>query len=261
MRPSTVILCLIFLISLSFCQNSMDNPNPNGIPIDKTIFVYGGGIDQVFLRYVISLTKKENPNICYIPTASADNAFAINYWDTLCSNLSIKPYILRTFINSSKEQKSFEEQILSYDAIIVGGGNTLNMLAIWKAQGIDIALKKAYNKGIILAGGSAGSLCWFKGGYTDSRPKELTILRGLGFLDYSHSPHYNSEPARRTLYHKAVLTGKLQPGYACDDQAGLLFINGKMVKAVTHNSKNKNYFVSKKNREIIEEIIPSEIIK
>jgi len=82
------------------------------------------------------------------------------------------------WINSTTQKKSFEEILLSMGAIIVGGGNTLNMLAIWKAQEIDLALKKAYDKGIVIAGGSAGSLCWFNAGTTDSRPKELTIVKG-----------------------------------------------------------------------------------
>ncbi|MBA7558147.1 hypothetical protein ES705_50938 [subsurface metagenome] len=133
------------------------------------------------------------------------------------------------------------------------------MLAIWKAQGIDTLLKKAYNKGIILAGGSAGSLCWFTGGYTDSRPRELTIMKCLSFLDYSHSPHYN-ELARISLYQKAILEGKLKAGYACDGFAGLLFINGKMVKSVSLNSNNNNYYVSIQNGKLVEEKLPVEII-
>ena len=122
-------------------------------------------------------------------------------------------------------------------------------------------IKKAYNNGIILAGGSAGSLCWFIGGYSDSRPKELTLIECLGFLDYSHSPHYNGEPARKPLYQEAILEGKLKPGYACDDNAGLLFINGKVAKSVSLNSKNNNYFVYIKNGKIHEDKLPTEIIK
>ena len=150
---------------------------------------------------------------------------------------------------------------MSMDAIVVSGGNTLNMLTIWKAHGIDTLLRKAYDKGIILAGGSAGSLCWFTGGSTDSRPKELTIVEGLSFLNFSHSPHYLRESGRRPLYQQLILSGKLKFGYACDDMAGLLFINGVMKKSVTMNSNNNNYFVSAKEGKIIEELLPAEIIK
>ncbi len=141
------------------------------------------------------------------------------------------------------------------DAIIVGGGNTLNMMAIWKAQGIDVALKKAYDNGIILAGGSAGSLCWFTAGSTDSRPKELTIVEGLNFLNFSHSPHYLKELSRRPLYHELILSGKLKAGYACDDLAGLLFVDGEVKKSVTQDADNKSYFVSVKDDKTHEQLV------
>ncbi len=228
---------------------------------DKTIFVGGGGLGKDYIRYVASLTGKANPKVCFIPTATGDSPNTILGWYASCEDLPLRPYVMKTFINSNTSPKSFEEIIMSMDAIIVGGGNTLNMIAIWKVQGIDLALKKAYDSGIILAGGSAGSLCWFTAGSTDSRPKELTIVEGLNFLNFGHSPHYLREVARRPLYHELILTGKLKPGYACDDQAGLLFVNGVMKKSVSLNAENKNYFVSVKDGKIHEELLPAEIIK
>ena len=229
--------------------------------IDRTIFVTGGSFGRPYIQFLASLTKKTNPKICFVPTASADNAQSIANWYANCEDLPVKPYVLRTFINSNPNQKSFEEIIMSMDAIIVGGGNTLNMIAIWKAQGIDTIFKKAYDKGIILSGGSAGSLAWFTGGSTDSRPKQLTLVECLGFLNYSHSPHYHAEPARRPLYHNSVLSGSLKPGYACDDRAGLLFVNGTMKRSVSLDSTNNNYFVSVVDGKIKEELLPAEIIK
>ena len=253
LKVKTLILSL-FVSTATFGQGAVKN-------IDKTIFVYGGDFNKVFINYVIGLTKRSNPKILFIPTGAADNAIYINNWYSNCAELPLIPYVLRTFINSSPKQKTFEEQILECDAIIVGGGNTLNMLAIWRAQGIDTVLRKAYDRGIILAGGSAGSLCWFISGSTDSRPKELSFVEGLSFLNYSHSPHYHSEPTRQPLYQKAILTGKLKPGYACDDKAGLLFINGVVKKSVSQNVDNNNYFVSVVDGKIREELLPAEIIK
>lgn len=168
---------------------------------------------------------------------------------------------MRVWVNSNPNNKSFEEILLSMNAIIVGGGNTLNMLAIWEAQGIDTVLKKAYDKGIVLAGGSAGSLCWFTGGTTDSRPTALSLIGGLEFLNYSHCPHYNSEKSRRPLYHDNILKGMLSDGYACDDKSGVLFVNGKYKEAISLDSKNHSYFVYKKNDKIIEEKLISKIIQ
>jgi peptidase E len=249
-------LCLGFFIYASLVYGQ--NPTK---AINKTIFVTGGSLGKPYIQYIASLTNKANPRICLVPTASADNANGIVSWYAICEDLNIKPFVLRTFINSNPNQKTFEEIIMSMDAIIVGGGSTLNMMAVWKAQGIDTVLRNAYNKGIVLAGGSAGSLCWFTKGSTDSRPKQLSLVECLGFLKYSHSPHYHAEPARRPLYHDYILKGILEPGYACDDRAGLLFVNGVMKKSVSLDSVNNNYFVSLVNGQIKEELLPAEIIK
>ena len=254
----TTILLLIFITIGLQGQVKKDDKNATK---DKTIFVTGGVFDQVYIKYVAELTGKPNPKICFVPTATGDYPAAIAHWYSNCEDLPLRLYVLRTFINSTTSPKTFEEIIMSMDAIIVSGGNTLNMLAIWKVHGIDTLLKKAYENGIVLAGGSAGSLCWFTGGSTDSRPKELSIVEGLSLLDFSHSPHYLRESARRPLYHQLILNNKLKPGYACDDMAGLLFVNGKLKKSVSMNAENKSYFVSVKEGKIIEELLPAEVIK
>ena len=257
------IYCLIgvFLLNLSFSQKTTSTIDTIKIATEKVLFIYGGAPNKTFIKYVASLTNKPTPRICYIPTASGDNPNFIANWYTNYEDLSIRLYVMRTFVSSTTSPQTFEEIIMSMDAIIVGGGNTLNMLAIWKAQGIDTVLKKAYDKGIVLAGGSAGSLCWFTGGYSDSRPKQLSIVYGLAFLNFSNCPHYHSEPSRKPLYHQAILDGKLKEGYACDDMAGLLFINEKLRKSVSLNAENNNYFISVENGKIKEELLPSEIIK
>lgn len=227
----------------------------------RTIFITGGDFSVPFIRYVAQLTHKENPRICFIPTASADNPYAIAHWYETCADLPVRPFVLRTFLNSSPDQKTFEETIMNMDAIIVGGGSTLNMMAIWKAQGIDTVLRKAYEKGIVMAGGSAGSLCWFSGGFTDSRPKHLSLVQCLGLLKGSHCPHYHSEPARKPLYEQAILSGQLQPGYACDDKAGLLFENGKVIRSVALDENNHAFYLSVDAGQIKEEQLPSDIIR
>ncbi|MFT4023308.1 MAG: peptidase E [Flavihumibacter sp.] len=229
--------------------------------VNKTIFAFGGGFNKVFLRYIAQLTGKTNPKICFVPTATGDNPNTILNWYALCEDEALRPYVLRTYISSYTTTVSFEETLLGMDAIIVGGGNTLNMMGIWKNQGIDTVLKKAYEKGIVLAGGSAGSLCWFKEGSTDSRPGKLTIVQCLGFLPFSHSPHYHGEPSRRPMYFDAILKKEMMPGYACDDMAGLVFVNGKPVRSVAQNENSHNYFVHVADGKIREDLIPADIIK
>jgi len=232
-------------------------------PGDKIICISGSMSTEskAFIKYVAALTGKPNPKICYVPTASADNPYGIVEWYSTCVDVPVRPFVLRTFLNADSSQETFEQTILSMDAIVVGGGSTLNMLGIWKAQGIDTVLRKAYERGIVLAGGSAGSLCWFTGGYSDSRPKKLTIIDGLAFLNYSHCPHYHSEPSRKPLYWQAILDGKLKEGYACDDNAALVFVNGVMKKSISLDKENNNYFISIVNGKINEKMLPTEIIK
>ena len=257
MQKRYVFLILsLFLFSLAYGQTKVTTDTTT-----KTIFAFGGEINDIFINYVIGLTKKDSPKICFIPAASGDNPYLITYWYELCSKLSVKPSVQRVFVSSSEGSKSFEENLLQMDAIIVGGGNTLNMIAIFKAQGIDTVLAKAYQKGIILAGGSAGSLCWFKHGLSDSRPQKLSIIECLGFINASHCPHFSSEKSRKPLYEEAILNHKLMPGYACDDLAGMLFQNGKFIKAVSLDKDNNVYYISEKNGKIDEKKFEAEIIK
>jgi dipeptidase E len=227
----------------------------------RTIFAYGGALQKEFIKQVITLTGKPHPKICYLPTASADNPSGVNRWYALCHDLSVEPSWLTVWVNSSPDQQTFEQQLLGVDAIIVGGGSTLNMIAIWKAQGIDTVLREAYNKGIVLAGGSAGSICWFQGGYSDSRPVSLSIVNGLAFLPFSHCPHFHSEPTRKPLYVAALLAGKLQPGYACDDKAGIIFQNEQYKKSLTMDKNSHTWFLSVKDGKLSEEQLPDEPIQ
>ncbi|MEP1097432.1 MAG: peptidase E [Cyclobacteriaceae bacterium] len=249
MKRSIVFLfILLFSAGIAFSQ-------------DQYIFPYGGGQNKLFIKEIIKLTGKERPKICYLPTASGDSERSIIRWYQLVHDLSVEPSVQRVWISSYNQKKSFEEVLLSMDAIVVGGGNTLNMMAIWRAQGIDVVLKKALEKGIVLAGGSAGSLCWFENGTTDSRPIELSVVEGLGFLPFSHSPHYASEEYRRPLYQKNIKNGIFKAGYAMDNYSGIIFKNGKPFRVVSLGEEYNSYFVSMKDGKVVEEKLKAEIIK
>lgn len=234
------ILLLILLACLSQISFSQQTVKTN--TVDQTIFVYGGNMNSKFTRYIVELTHKKDPKICFVPTASADNESNIKLWNYFCKRLNIKPYVLKVWVASDKANQSFEEQLLDMDAIVVGGGNTLNMLAIWKAHGIDRILKRALEKGIILAGGSAGSICWFQSGISDSRPLNLSIVKGLAFLPYSHCAHYANEE-KKNLYHQMIKDEKMAEGYACDERAGILFKNGKAVDFISQSDLHNSYMV------------------
>lgn len=236
-----VSLIIILLTFSSLCLHAKQARSGKAM---QRIFVYGSDIELKFVEYISDLIDKPEPRICYLPTASADNAENIKYWEYICKELGIEPHILKVWIDSETQQQSFEDILLGMDAIVVGGGNTLNMLGIWKYQGIDQILKKALDKGIILSGGSAGSICCFKSSLSDSRPVRLSIVDGLHFLPYSHCPHYNV-PGKKEMYNSLIETGKLQPGYACDEHSGILFTNKEVTDVVSSNSQAHSYFISR----------------
>lgn len=227
----------------------------------KQIFAYGSGrLTKEFLTYTKKLTGKTKPKMLFLPTASGDDQGYIDRWYEACEGLQIEPSVLRVWINSNDQKLSWEEMILPMDAIVVGGGNTLNMLSIWEAQGITELLRKAYDNGTVMSGGSAGSLCWFNAGTTDSRPQKYSIVECLGFLEYSHCPHYHSEASRIPLYHENISSGKLTEGYACDDRSGVHFVNGQCVGAVSMDETNHSYFVGLKEGKVVEEKLLVELL-
>ena len=174
----------------------------------RKILIAGGNYGTPFIRYMAALTGKKRPKLLYLPTASADSQSGIIAWYRSCAPLNVYPLVQESFIASTRQKQVWEEVLLSVDGIVASGGNTLNQQAIWKAQGIDVILRQAWDRGIVLGGASAGSLCWFEEGTTDSRPKELTTVQCLGFLKGSHCPHYDREPDRRPLYQKLIASGR-----------------------------------------------------
>ena len=226
----------------------------------RKILIAGGGFGTPFIRYMAQLTGKPRPKLCFLPTASADSPAGIINWYRACAPLEVEPSHQESFIASPRQTRGWEEVFLSVDGIVCSGGNTLNQQAIWKAQGIDVVLRQAWDHGIVLGGASAGSLCWFEEGTTDSRPKELTIVQGLGFLKGSHSPHYDGEPARRPLYQKLIAAGQMKPGYACDNNAGLYFEDNEVKRVVASRAGAKAYYVSVVGGQVVEKVLEPELI-
>jgi dipeptidase E len=221
-------------------------------PNRRKILIAGGGFNTPFIRYMAQLTGKPRPKLLYLPTASADSPSGIITWFRNCAPLDVEASVQESFIASTRQIRSWEEVFLSVDGIVCSGGNTLNQQAIWKAQGIDTILKTAWDRGIILGGASAGSLCWFEEGTTDSRPSELSIVTCLGFLKGSHSPHYDAEKDRRPLYHKLIGSGAMKPGWACDNDAGIYFEDNEPKRFVHTRAAAKVYHVSVENGKVVE---------
>ena len=226
----------------------------------RKILIAGGGYGTAFIRYMAALSGKARPRLCYLPTASADRPEGSLAWFRNCAPLNVEAFVQESFIASTRQNQSWEEVLLSMDGIVASGGNTLNQQAIWKAQGIDVVLKAAWDRGIVLGGASAGSLCWFEEGTTDSRPKELSIVKCLGFLRGSHSPHYDAEPGRRPLYQKLIGSGEMKPGYACDNDAGIYFEDNEVKRVVSTRPAAKVYYVSVVGGKVVERVMEPERI-
>jgi len=226
----------------------------------RKILIAGGGFGTTFIKYMAELTGKPRPKLCYLPTASADSPSGIVRWFENCAPLDVEPSVQASFIASTRQDRSWEEVFLSVDGIVVSGGNTLNQQAIWRAQGIDVVLRQAWDQGIVLGGASAGSLCWFEEGTTDSRPQELSIVKCLGFLEGSHSPHYDGEPGRRPLYERLIGSGEMKPGYACDNNAGIYFEDNEVARVVSTRAEAKVYYVSVVGGRVVERVMEPERI-
>ncbi len=227
----------------------------------RKILISGGNYGTPFVHYMATLTGKKRPKLLFLPTASADSQSNIIAWYKTCAPIDVYPLVQESFIASSRQSQSWEEVLLSVDGIVASGGNTLNQQAIWKAQGVDLILKQAWDRGIVLGGASAGSLCWFEEGTTDSRPKQLTTVKCLGFLKGSHCPHYDREPDRRPLYQKLIASGEMKPGYACDNDAGIYFEDNEVKRVVASRKGAKAYYVMASGGQAVERVLEPEIIE
>lgn len=209
--------------------------------------------NKLSAKFVLGLTGKSRPHVCFLPTASGDppsyiETFHARYSPDLCEATH-----LELFARSVKDLRAF---LLAQDVIYVGGGNTANMFAIWRVHGVDQILREAYEQGTVMCGTSAGSLCWFECGVTDSFSLELDPLYdGLGFIRGSNCPHYNSEPNRVPQYHKFIREG-MPGGYAADDGAALHFVDGNFVEAISSVPGARVFKVELANGGIIETPIP-----
>jgi len=229
----------------------------------RQIIALGGGGFSMEPRnrrldsYILSQARTPNPKVCFIPTASGDSRNYLRRFHHSFSKYNCTTNDLELF---KPKHADFESFLLEQDVIYVGGGNTRNMLLLWKEWKIDKILQKAYKQGIVLAGLSAGAICWFEQGITDPENGDLYVLNGLGFLAGSSCPHYDGENRRRPAYKKLVLADKAKNGYAIDDGVGLHFINDKLFKAVSSRKRAKAFYVQNKDGVFQEDMLDVQYI-
>jgi dipeptidase E len=218
---------------------------------DRTIVPFGGGrfCDEA-ARFLTGLTGKERPRLLYIGTATAEDPdFTLRLYDQFLPVADVAR--LEFFPWPPDDLRS---TVLDQDLIFVGGGNTANMLAIWRLHGVDELLQEALEAGIVLTGSSAGGICWFEHGVTDSFGPQLGPMDCLGFLGGSFCPHWDDEENRRPVYHR-LLKGGWPSGYAADAGVGLHFVNGELQGAVACDEGSNAYRLEVRDGKVVEETI------
>jgi peptidase E len=199
-------------------------------------------------QHLVQSTNQVRPRVCLIPTASGDDQAYMDSFDRMFSRFDCQISHLSLFRG---EKEDLAEILLNQDLIYVSGGNTRNMLVLWKEWGVDVILKEAYQRGIILAGGSAGSLCWFTSGVTDSIPGRFSSMPCLGFLKESHCPHYD-ELTRRPYYLSAVKMRELSDGIAAENGVALHYVNEEFQEALSAYPDRNAYQVTLKHESVTE---------
>ncbi|HEY2207479.1 MAG TPA: peptidase E [Pseudonocardia sp.] len=230
--------------------------------MDTRIVLTGGGFssdpDSPLDDYVLGLAGGPEAHVCFLPTASGDADDYIERFHTALDR-RCRTSVLRLFDRDDTDPRS---ALLTSDVIYVGGGNTANMLAVWRVHGVDRLLAEAYRAGVLLCGISAGMLCWFESCLTDSFGPVRPLADGLGLLPGSACPHYDSEPQRRPRYHQAITSGALPSGWALDDGAAALLVNGELAEAVAVRRDAHLYAVGlgRDGRSVVETPVPTRLI-
>jgi len=229
---------------------------------EKHIIALGGRVGQPgdgdtrLERFILESSGKAAPSVCYIPTASGDSAEYINSVLSTYASLGVRADVLRFFDRTPADLAEF---LSPFDIFYVGGGNTRSMLAVWRHWGLDVLIRRAWERGALLCGTSAGSLCWFEGGLTDSVADSYTAMTCLGFLRGSNCVHYDT-PDRRLAYLAMVESGELSAGVACPDGVAAHYVGEKLLRAVTFVPHGIAYHVEKNGRGLLESPIPTTFV-
>jgi peptidase E len=184
--------------------------------------------------FVLALTGKPVPRVCFLPTASGDPRDQVTRFYERFGSWPCEPSILSLF-HLARDRVDPIAHLLSQDAVYVGGGSMRNLLAVWREHGVDEGLRRAWEAGVVLAGLSAGAMCWFEGGVSMSAGAPEAV-RGLGLLGGSLSVHLDGEAQRLPVYRAAVAAGEVAPGYAADDGAALVFAGTELSECVASRS-------------------------
>jgi peptidase E len=213
--------------------------------MSETRIVAMGGVNERLLDYALALAPGKR--LLYVPTAGMEDPARTVWWYE-----RLRGRVEMTHLHFFPWPPSgLRDLVLAQDIVLVSGGNTANALAVWRAHGFDSVLREAWQRGILLTGWSAGMICWFEQGVTDSFGPELAAMDCLGFLPGSACPHYDSEEQRRPVYTRLVSEG-LAPGVAADDDVALYYVGTELREVVTSRESAAAYRVEPTGERMLE---------
>jgi peptidase E len=212
----------------------------------------GGSRDAALDRYVLRQSGKRRPRVCFVATASGDAAAYVRRVAGAVKRQGGIPSHLSLFAPPPERLTAY---LCKHDIVFVGGGNTRNLLALWKLWGLDKAMRKAYERGLVISGVSAGAICWFAAGLTDSWAGTYRELDALGWLRGSFSPHFDSEPRRRPIYRRLIRSGTMPGGYAVDDGVALHFVDGRLTRVVSSRPRAQALEIRRRGQHLIETVL------
>lgn len=238
-------------------------------PAEGHIVALGGGgfsmePDNPLLDdFVLGLSRRQPARVCFVPTASADSAnYIVRFYRAFvgrCTPTDLTLWNPPSLPRQPARTSDLTAFIAEQDVIYVGGGDTANLLVLWRRHGLDVLLRRAWCEGAVLAGVSAGMLCWFNGGVTDSFGGLEALHDGLGLIDATACPHYDGEPERRPTYHRLITEG-MQAGYAADDGAAFHFCGSKLVEVVSSRPQASAYRVEHIGGRLTETRLPARFL-
>lgn len=218
---------------------------------------FGSDEGRLVDDFVLGLTGRDTPRTCFVPTAGGDAEGWIERFHHEFGGGRAAPSHLSLFRREVDDLAAF---LLGQDVIYVGGGNTKSLLAVWRDWGVDEILREAWQAGIVLTGVSAGAICWFEQGLTDSFADGLRPLDCLGFLPGSCCPHFDGEPQRRPSYHRLLASGEIAAGVAIEDWTGVHYIGVEMHQVVTSKRGARAYAMRAAHGSVQEVPLAAEVL-
>ena len=226
------------------------------MPSKNIVAIGGGGFGRSLgsleiEKYIVSLSNKKRPKICFIPTASGDSSlYKLNFYRAFS-----KLDCITSHIDFFSRTENLEEKVLTQDIIYVGGGNTKSMLAVWKEWNLHKILRNAYEKGIVMSGVSAGAICWFDKGITDSFSDKLEIIECLGIVKGTACPHFDEEKEREPYVIDIIRSQKINSCICIEGNCALHIKNDSNYEAINFGYKKKCIKIYKKNDKLIKKIL------